>query len=176
MVLGAWGDGLLSVGHNREADNANALIGLGTYMTQMLAQRRADPAGDLLSVIAASIYDGGQPRYVAQDTELGGQPLKEGDIVVPAHDAADRDEREFGPHPERFHLAWRRSRHFGFGWGAHHCLGADLARLELRLMLKAFTMRLSALRLAVPADQVTLAHGTTIRRLQNLKVTWGAAN
>jgi nocardicin N-oxygenase len=245
----AWGDGLLSVGDNREADNANALTGLGTYMAQMLSERRTDPAGDLLSGIATSIddsdpnsfpdavmlaaglviagwettastflaliyklltttqdevslygllcsdptripdaieetlrlvpnsiYDGGQPRYVAKDTELGGQPLREGDIVVPAHDAADRDEREFGPHPERFNLARSRSRHLGFGWGAHHCLGADLARLELRLMLEAFTARLPALRLAVPVDHVTLAHGTTIRRLQNLKVAWSATN
>ncbi|HEY5014030.1 MAG TPA: cytochrome P450, partial [Acidimicrobiia bacterium] len=75
-------------------------------------------------------------RTVTRDTELGGQPLREGDWVVLLYASANRDERVFGPTADRFDVTRRvDSSHVAFGFGEHLCLGAALARLEARVLL-----------------------------------------
>jgi cytochrome P450 len=74
-------------------------------------------------------------RVVTTDTELAGCPIKKGDRVMFGLGAANRDPREFD-HPESVDLARYPNRHLGFGSGPHRCVGAHLAKLQLRVGLE----------------------------------------
>jgi len=75
-------------------------------------------------------------RTATRDTELRGQKIREGDKVLLLYEAANRDERVFRE-PDRFDPARTPNDHVAFGgYGAHFCLGASLARLELRIMFE----------------------------------------
>ena len=75
-------------------------------------------------------------RTLTRDLEIHGRTMTEGDSVLLLIGAANRDEREFGPTADRFDLARRSERHLAFGYGAHFCLGAALARMEGRVALE----------------------------------------
>ncbi|MCU1501894.1 MAG: cytochrome [Ilumatobacteraceae bacterium] len=79
-----------------------------------------------------SIY---KRRTARDDVELAGVPIAGGDKVTFWEMSANRDERVF-PDPFRFDVGRTPNAHLGFGWGAHFCLGASLARLEIRLTLE----------------------------------------
>ncbi len=78
----------------------------------------------------------GIPRYVVEDFELHGRPLQRGQLVVLSFTGAHRDPRAF-PDPDRLDLGRDTRNVIAFGHGMHHCIGANLARTELRLMLDA---------------------------------------
>ncbi|WP_171168932.1 cytochrome P450 [Streptomyces sp. I05A-00742] len=75
-------------------------------------------------------------RTAARDTDLGGVRLRRGEKVVVYHASANRDERVF-PDPDRFDITRSPNDHVSFGAGQHVCLGAHLARVQLRAMLRA---------------------------------------
>lgn len=88
-------------------------------------------------------------RTATVDTELAGQPIAAGDKVVLYYIAANRDPAVYDdPHTLRFDRP--SNPHLGFGIGPHFCLGANLARLELRALLTALGPELASLRLAGP--------------------------
>jgi cytochrome P450 len=70
-------------------------------------------------------------RTATCDTEIGGQPVRAGDKVVVFHVAANRDPAVF-PDPDRFDVGRRPNDHVSFGFGVHFCLGAHLARTQMR--------------------------------------------
>lgn len=73
-------------------------------------------------------------RTATRDTTLAGQPIAAGDKVVMFYAAANRDEAAF-PEPRRFDIARHPNEHVGFGGGGpHFCMGASLARRQLRAM------------------------------------------
>jgi cytochrome P450 len=74
------------------------------------------------------------PRVVRRDCQFLGHNLQEGDLVLPAFAAANRDGSQF-PDPDRFDIHRVLNRHLGFGHGIHLCLGASLARLEAQIAL-----------------------------------------
>ncbi len=75
-------------------------------------------------------------RTAMRDAEIGGQAIAEGDSVVMFHISANRDEDVFED-PFRFDITRDPNEHIAFGGGgAHHCLGANLARLELQIVFK----------------------------------------
>lgn len=75
-------------------------------------------------------------RTATRDVELHGQSISAGDKVLLLYPAANRDDRVFA-HPHHFDVARNPNPHVAFGgYGAHFCLGASLARLELRVMLE----------------------------------------
>jgi cytochrome P450 len=79
----------------------------------------------------------GLPRLVTKDTELGGFPLKEGELIMLRYGAANRDERQFeNPDELNIHRPKAGSQ-LAFGAGVHFCIGAPLARQELNLGFKA---------------------------------------
>lgn len=80
-------------------------------------------------------------RLATRDVELHGQTIKRGDPVVVLLASANRDERRFED-PDRFDPSRDTNGHLGFGFGAHFCLGASLARLEARAVFGAFLPRL----------------------------------
>jgi len=100
-------------------------------------------------------------RTVARDTEIAGQPIAEGDKVVMFYNSANRDERAF-PDPFHFDVARTPNEHVGFGAGGpHFCLGANLARREIRVMLEEVLRRLPDLEVTGEPDylQSSFIHG-----------------
>jgi cholest-4-en-3-one 26-monooxygenase len=87
-------------------------------------------------------------RTATRDVELRGQRIRKGDKVLLLYASANRDERVFDA-PERFDAARDPNPHLAFGgYGTHHCLGASLARLELRVMFEELLAALPDLELA----------------------------
>jgi cytochrome P450 len=85
--------------------------------------------------------------------------------------AANRDSRVFD-NPDELRLDRAANPHIGFGHGVHHCIGAQLARMELQVALGTLIRRLPDLELAVDATQAPWKHGRLVRGLQELLVTW----
>jgi len=86
-------------------------------------------------------------RTVTRDVELSGQTLHEGDHVVLLYESANFDDSHFDT-PERFDIERVPNDHVAFGFGAHFCLGASLARIELQTMFGRLLERLPDLELA----------------------------
>jgi cytochrome P450 len=92
-------------------------------------------------------------RTATRDTEIGGTPIKEGEKVVMWYVSSNRDETRYED-PHRFDVE-RNPDHQAFGAGGRHfCLGAALARLELKIMLEETLRRYPNLRIARPAQYV----------------------
>jgi cholest-4-en-3-one 26-monooxygenase len=86
-------------------------------------------------------------RTLTADTEFHGTSLKSGEKIMLMFESANFDESVFGD-PENFRIDRNPNSHMAFGFGSHFCLGNQLARLELRLMLTKVLQRLPDLRLA----------------------------
>ena len=76
-------------------------------------------------------------RNAAHDVDVHGETIPAGDVVLLAYGAANHDPRAF-EHPERCILDRHPNRHLAFGHGRHLCLGSNLARLELTIMIERF--------------------------------------
>jgi cytochrome P450 family 142 subfamily A polypeptide 1 len=90
-------------------------------------------------------------RTATRDVELGGKAIKEGQKLLLLYPSANRDEDQF-PDPMNFDLARTPNDHVAFGFGPHFCLGAALARLELKVAFERLLDRLPDLALASPAE------------------------
>jgi cytochrome P450 len=80
-------------------------------------------------------------RVTTKDVELHGELVPAGTRVMLTYGAANRDEAAF-ERADEFDVRRPKNRHFAFGEGRHHCLGADLARLEARIALESILVRL----------------------------------
>ncbi len=96
-------------------------------------------------------------RVVTEDTEYAGCPMGEGDKVLMAFPAANRDPEVFED-PDTVKLDREGNRHLAFGSGIHRCAGSNLARLELRVATQVFLERIPDFELVDP-DAVTWAGG-----------------
>ena len=103
-------------------------------------------------------------RTATEDTMLGGVPVAAGDPVVMVYASANLDEAEFGPTAGSFDVGRSPNHHVAFGFGAHFCLGAALARLEVAAVLDALLDRgVTRLELAGPVGRSVsnIISGTT---------------
>ena len=92
-------------------------------------------------------------RTAQRDVELRGQKIAKGDKVVMFYPSANRDEDVF-PHPFKFDVGRTPNDHLAFGIGEHFCMGANLARLEIRLMFEELLTRLPDMELAGPVERL----------------------
>ncbi|MEM1433767.1 MAG: cytochrome P450 [Pseudomonadota bacterium] len=114
----------------------------------------------------------GLPRLVTRDTELGGYPLKAGEMVMLRFGAGNRDERQFdGPEQVNIHRE-KAGMQLAFGSGVHHCIGAPLARQELNLGFATLLDHLENLRLDSTAELPQAEPSFILRNLPSLKIQY----
>lgn len=111
---------------------------------------------------------GGVPRIATQDTLLSGCPIKAGTRVSVSIGSANTDER-FWEHPDSVDFHREVNKHIGFGAGAHRCLGSHLARMELRVTLEEWHLRVPSYQLA-PGTELVYTAG--LRQVENLDLVW----
>jgi cytochrome P450 len=172
VALGAL---LLVAGHETTAN----MLGLGTLLLlrhpDQLALLRDDPGivdgavEELMRYL--SIVHTGIIRTALKEVTIGGAVIKAGDAVVCSLPSANRDEATAGD-PDALDLTRRPTSHVAFGHGVHHCLGAPLARLEMRIAFPALLRRFPGLRLAVPFEEVRFRSLSVVYGLEALPVTW----
>ncbi len=92
-------------------------------------------------------------RTAVQDTELGGQKIRAGDKVVVWFSSANRDELVF-TEPMKFDVGRREADHLSFGHGPHFCLGAQLARTQMRAIFEAVLDLSGTIQLDGPVDRL----------------------
>jgi cytochrome P450 len=172
--LAGLADGLLTGGH----DTTASMLALGTVVLLGRADLREaalDPARvdglveELLRYI--SVVQVAFPRWARADTEIGGQRIGAGDMVLCSLSGANRDPG-LGPDPERLDPDRRTRPHLAFGHGIHHCVGARLARREMALAYPALLRRFPGLRLAGPPEQLSYRPFSIVYGVASLPVRW----
>jgi len=106
-------------------------------------------------------------RIAREDVVIGGQEIKKGQAIIAVMASGNRDAERF-PDPDRLDLARTDNRHLAFGWAAHFCFGAPLARLEGQIMLETMLRRLPQLELE--GDDLTWRDNLGLRGLNSLPV------
>lgn len=108
-------------------------------------------------------------RTVTEDHELHGQELHAGDEVLLLYGAANRDDRVFDQ-PQELDVTRSPNHHVAFGFGTHFCLGASLARLELRVLFEELVHRIPEWRLTGPEPRILPA--TFTRGYDAVHIEW----
>ena len=109
-------------------------------------------------------------RTATADCELGGQRIGEGDKVVVSFTSANRDEAVFAD-PDRFDIRRHPNPHLVFGHGPHFCLGAHLARTQMRALFDEVLARTSSLSYA---GQPSYLRSNFQRGVKRLPISWTA--
>lgn len=112
------------------------------------------------------------PRYAREDTEIAGVRVQRGDMIVCSLSGANRDDA-LGSGMQRCEPARPPSPHLAFGHGLHRCVGAELARMELRSAYPALVRRFPAMRLAVAAEDLSFRKASIVYGLDSLPVLLG---
>ena len=94
-------------------------------------------------------------RVAAVDAEVGGQPIEAGQQLVLMYSSANRDPSHFAD-PERYDVSRSPNNHIAFGFGTHFCLGAALARMEIRLFFEELVRRVRSMRLVPGTEPVEM--------------------
>jgi len=136
----ALADGMFQLLNN--PDQRHLLQNQPTLLSGAIEEilRWTSPVGHLLRVATA-------------DSEIRGRRVRAGDKVVVWVPSANRDEQAFAD-ADRFDITRKPNEHLAFGYGEHFCLGAHLARLELRIMVQELLRRLPDLELAGPVERM----------------------
>jgi cytochrome P450 len=108
------------------------------------------------------------PRFAKQDMELGGQRIRKGSVVLAHLPAANRDPR--ATHGDTLDPDRATPSHLAFGHGFHRCVGAELARMELRAAYPALARRFPRLELAVDASELVFHDRSIVYGLESLPV------
>lgn len=109
------------------------------------------------------------PRFATRDLEIAGLKIASGDIVVCSLSGANRD-RVLGADMESFDPARRPTSHLAFGHGIHRCIGAELARMELRRAYPALLRRFPNLRLAIAPEDLAFRQASIVYGVDSLPV------
>jgi cytochrome P450 len=166
---------LLVAGHETTASQIPNFVYVLLTHPEQLALLRAEPGlipkavEELMRYVPLGI-GAGIARYALEDVELGGVTVKAGEPVLPALASANRDDSVYTD-PGELDLLRAEATHIGFGHGAHHCLGAPLARMELQVALETVLRRLPGLRLA-DEDGIGWKAGLSTRGPLRLPVLW----
>ena len=166
---------LLLAGH----ETTSNMLGLGTLALlrhpDQLAAVRDDPDAvapaveELLRWL--SIVHTAIPRITTTDVEIAGVPIPAGELVFVSLPSGNRDP-DFIDSAEVLDIGRGAAGHLAFGHGVHHCLGAPLARMEMRIAFPALLRRFPSLALAEDFADVPFRSFHFIYGLKSLEVTW----
>ncbi|MBB5159480.1 cytochrome P450 [Saccharopolyspora phatthalungensis] len=109
------------------------------------------------------------PRFARKDVEIAGVRISRGDVVVCSLAGANRDDVLI-PDADRLDPERRPASHLAFGYGIHRCVGAELARLELRAAYPALVRRFPDMRLAVAPETLNFRRASIVYGLESLPV------
>lgn len=109
-------------------------------------------------------------RMCPSDREIGGKLIQKRQAVIAVMAAANRDPERF-PDPDRFDITRKDNRHLAFGYAAHFCFGAPLARVEGQVVFEALLRRLTDIRLL--PEPIEWRSNLGLRGLKSLKVKFG---
>jgi len=169
-------DGLLVGGHETTA----SMLALGALLLLRSDEHFALVRDDDTAISAMveemlrylTVVQVAFPRFAKQDVLLStGQQVTAGDIVIASLTSANRDP-VLGAGLESFEPTRVPESHFAFGHGIHRCIGAELARMELRAAYPALVRRFPNLRLAVSPDAIEFRELSVVFGAQSLPVTW----
>ncbi|MGV9798849.1 cytochrome P450 [Mycobacterium sp. NPDC003449] len=166
---------LLLAGH----ETTSNMLGLGVLALlrhpDQLAAVRDDPDAvapaieELLRWL--SIVQNAIPRITTTDVEIAGVHIPAGELVFASLPAGNRDPG-FVEDPDVLDIRRGAPGHLAFGHGVHHCLGAPLARMEMRIAVPALLRRFPGLTLAEPFEDVQFRSFNFIYGLRSLAVGW----
>jgi cytochrome P450 len=180
--LAGLADGLITGGH----DTTASMFALGTvlllkhpeYAGVLRAQTgdgevRDDEAGRVIEEMLRylTVVQVAFPRFAKEDVEIGGQRIAAGEMVICSLVAANRDPA-LGPNMDSFDPSREVPPNATFGHGIHHCLGAQLARTEMRIAYPRLLRRFPGLRVAVPDDEIAYRELSIVHGVTNLPVAW----
>jgi cytochrome P450 len=172
--LAGLADGVLTGG--LETSASMLALGALVLMTQPeLADplRAGEPADALVEELLRylTVVQVAFPRFAVRDLEVAGVSIKAGDVLMCSLSAADRD-GVLGPGMDRIDAGRPTSRsHLAFGHGLHRCVGAELARMELRIAYPALVRRFPAMRPAVDPARLSMRRASIVFGLDALPVT-----
>ncbi|WFB07412.1 cytochrome P450 [Streptomyces sp. LX-29] len=170
------GIGILMAGHETSLSMISNVCFLLLAQRELYVRLRAEPRlldaaiEEMLRIIPLRSV-GSFPRRASEDVEIGGVLIRKDETVIFQRAAGDRDERVF-ENPETIRFDRESNPHLGFGHGLHFCLGASLARAELRVALEGVMARFPELRLAGPVEEVPWKPGLIARAPESLLVEW----
>jgi len=119
-----------------------------------------------LSIVQTAI-----PRITTTDVEVAGVSIPAGTLVFPSLPSGNRDD-DFIDSPDVLDIGRGAPGHLAFGHGVHHCLGAPLARMEMRIAFPALLRRFPNLTLAQDFSDVAFRSWNFIYGLKSLEVSW----
>ncbi|MET0235728.1 MAG: cytochrome P450 [Kibdelosporangium sp.] len=174
LELTGVADLLLLAGH----ETTSNMLSLGTMLllenpeqaAEVRAGRMVDEAVEEL-MRYLSVVHSVTPRTAREDVVVGGQKVAAGEIVLCSLPAANRDP-VLGEHVDRFDVTRKTASHLAFGHGIHHCIGAPLARMEMKIAFPALLRRFPGLAVAVPVDDVDYRSYSIVFGVKSLPVTW----
>jgi cytochrome P450 len=163
---------LFQAGHDTTASMiAKGMLALLQHPAE-LARLRARP--ELIRVAVEELLRFDTPvqlsvNFATADVPYHGRTIREGAAVIILRGAANRDPERF-PEPDRLDIERADVEHHSFGMGAHFCLGASLARLEIQEAIGALVQRLPGMR--VDPEKVVYRPNLHLHGLERLPVTW----
>jgi len=151
-------NGFMFVAAGQETTRNSLTAGISELIRDPEQMRRLRTNPDLLQTLPDEFVRWRSPlthvlRTATQDMELGGQSIREGDWLVAWIGSANRDENVFAD-PFTFDIARKPNPHLGFGAADHFCLGALLARLQLRRIMTAFIEHVDEIELTGAIENV----------------------
>ncbi len=172
--LAGLADGVLTGGFETTASmlSLGALVLLRDADAFKRVHDHDDAVGDYVEELLRylSVVQVAFPRFARSDVEVGGVPIAAGDMVVVSLSGANRD-RALGTGLDVFDGQRAPTSHVAFGYGVHRCVGAELARMELRAAYPALVRRFPSMRLAVPAEELAFRPSSIVYGVDRLPVT-----
>ncbi|MFJ4367790.1 cytochrome P450 [Streptomyces chartreusis] len=169
------GNSILVAGH----ETVSSMIGLSTLALlrdpEQLAIVRDDKdaaSGAVEELLRLLSVAPPLVRQASTDLQLGGRQVKAGERVLLSTLAAHHGTGAVPDEPDRLDVRRRPVAHLAFGYGAHQCIGQQLARLELQIALPALLRRLPGLRIAVDFDDVEYRDDALVFGVTRLPVAW----
>lgn len=166
---------LLTAGHETTANMISLTTLQLTRDAEVREAIRRDPSKTLPAIEEMlryfTIAEQALARVATEDVEIGGRLIKAGDGVLPLSHAGNRDPRVFDD-ADTFDVGRGARNHLTFGYGPHQCLGQNLARLELQIVIDTLLRRVPDIRPAVPVEDLPFKEDTLVYGINEFPVTW----